>query len=1249
MKLGTYITRIGIFTAGALGIFLMVARTGGTGAQSGTSASVDQPVLSHKQSTSRKAVTAESSLTTADGPGTALNAGWINNEGNFTAQTAQLLKWVESGHPLDLRLGDGERQRYAFRETRIIADGFQISSGPDSEFPSSYRVFNGRRLGTGSGLDVASLAIVNGAASMAISHNGQDFLVETDPETGELYAVALQSLDNSHSCGNGDCGSHHTVCEISPDGIASINAPHDAVSGPLPRIPVSVVYPGDISAAEEPRMESGTANKPYLRNGSEYDASLKDILILMVSAKSQSGATSGLSSKAASYFATAARTAAIYERQLGMRYLLQEMILVPSDSSHDDPGNPSGTTLGDDLYHVRDWANLYRPQSTYKWGHLALWTIVYNSASGTVGLAWTDGYGSSYGYSTQEANWGWSVHSHELGHNVGSTHTSGGVMNPSLISGNEDFFTYVSGQTYTAAKDIYNYMSSSIRGYVFGPADLRHPEEIPFGVDDSLSTPTGSAVIFDPLTNDLTKIANGTPNTLRLVEVGQVSPKSAGTARVVNDMVEFIPAPGFTGQAWFTYTVGGDVGNLGKGWLHRADVVVTVGGNSTTPSQSPLLSLTNDIQASELSSPIRFNPLLNDEGSGYLWSGDVHVVLSPSASNAESYSARALRLVNAVIIKGTGSLSIETMIMTRGSSTTVDNTGYMTYTPGQNESGQVIIEYTVMDAGGNTATARAIFAEQASVKVVADYLSVAEDSGDVITLTFSRSATADLSVAEWIDFVVGGTTSPTGSQADYALAGQDSFDPISGSGTVLIPAGETDTTVLMAIVDDGLNEGQETFDIDIVATSLLLISSSNSGLSIWIDDDSLVYEENFDSFNSDPASWNGWLNLKDMRTNGKGGDDFFDWSVELTTPTAGTGPTGDHTSGSGRFLFAEATANTGSYTILESASINTSGVGDGLLEFWYNMYGSGMGTLTVDLYANGSLVAPAIWSSSGQQSTSGSDWKNVVINLASYLPATSLQVRFRADIGSTELSDVAIDDFKISAKSSALPQTPSILADPAGCTVEQGQSVYLSVIPQGFPAPQVHWYRNGSIIPGATSAAYFIPSVDDSSTGTYEAVVSNSEGTILSYPANIEMSSPGPGINEAYNTWSASLGYANDKLDDPDRDGLVNVLEFAFNSDPLDPAAIALPVVSSVAAGGQTYLEITFFRREDHVAEEVVYTVQTSTTMASGEWVTGSAVQEMSAVPVTGGEMVTVRRVAPLGNGCAFLRVNVELSPAPSF
>jgi hypothetical protein len=112
---------------------------------------------------------------------------------------------------------------------------------------------------------------------------------------------------------------------------------------------------------------------------------------------------------------------------------------------------------------------------------------------------------------------------------------------------------------------------------------------------------------------------------------------------------------------------------------------------------------------------------------------------------------------------------------------------------------------------------------------------------------------------------------------------------------------------------------------------------------------------------------------------------------------------------------------------------------------------------------------------------------------------------------------------------------------------------------------------------------------------------------------------------------------------------LVNVLEFAFNSDPLDPAAIALPVVSSVAAGGQTYLEITFFRREDHVAEEVVYTVQTSTTMASGEWVTGSAVQEMSAVPVTGGEMVTVRRVAPLGNGCAFLRVNVELSPAPSF
>lgn len=1186
--------------------------------------------------------------------------GWINNSGRFTDATAELVDWIEAGEPLDIRIGDLERTRIGFKERQIVSEDFQISMGADTELPSEFRVFSGRELGTGEFLDNASLAVVNGAFSMTMTRDGQHYLIETDPVSGSLHAVALQSFDNPHSCGSGSCGHDHSVCEISPDnGMAVVKAPAGSESTHLERIPVSVIFPGDrvnavreIETAEESGIEASTAGDAYIRNGEAYDASLKDIMILTVSSKSQTGSTSGLSSKAATYFAIAARSADLYERQLGMRYLMQELILIPSDSAESDPGNPSGTALGDDLYHFRTWITSNRPQSTYKWGHAALWTVVYNSGGGTIGLAWTDGYGSTYGMSVQEPNWGWEVHSHELGHNVGSTHSSGGVMNASHISGAESFYKVIPNQSYTAAMDIYNYMSYPSRPYVYGPAALRHPEEIPFGVDDSLTTAVDSSITFDPLANDLSNVPYGATNTLSLEEVGQVLPKSAGQAHVVDGQIEFTPAPGFSGQAWFSYTLRGSLGNSGNGWLHRADVLITVGGDSTAPSASPVLALTNDYISTDLLSAVRLNPLLNDEGSGRLWSGDVEVVLSPSDTTPESYTESALHLVGANILTGTGTLTLETRDMGRGSSSTSEYSGYLTYTPGASESGEVVMEYTVQDAFGLTATAQIILAEAASVSVNANYLTVAEDSGDVIELTFSRSSLADLSQAETIEFSEIGTATPVGLQPDFAFAGHDSFDPTSGLGTVVIPAGETSSTVLMAIADDGISEGQETMHLAITATSSLIVSDGAGEVTVWINDNSLVYEENFSGFTSDEATWNGWSNAKNMRTNGKGGEDWFDWSMNSgSTPTAGTGPSADHTNGFGKYLYAEATSQSEKFAILQSPVISAQGIGAGAVEFWYNMFGSGIGTLSVDLYVDGVLITPSIWSASGQQSSSGSDWKRAAIEISDYLPAQTIQVKFRVDTTSSDIGDVAIDDFAFFALSSSLPQSPNILADPAGCTVDEGESVYLSVIPQGFPAPQVQWYRNGVAIPGATGAAYYINALDQSTSGVYEATVSNSEGQILSIPANIELSSltPPPSANMAYNSWaSANLDDSNwGENDDPDKDGIVNVLEFAFGMNPMSPSPAGLPVVTIPEYGGVKYLEITFVRRDNYASEAISYTVETSVSLGADDWVSGNAVQEVSSETVDGVTYVTYRRVAAINGNPAFIRVNVEAEATP--
>ena len=1097
--------------------------------------------------------------------------------------------------------------------------------------------------------------------SLTLTHQGTDYLVETDPDTGDFYAIALHSLSETHSCHSG-CGDLHTVCSLSDDGkIAAVRAPDGVGQEPLARLPVSLHYPKDyldtassFSGAGEGDLATVSANKPYLRNGPAYDASLKDILVLMVSSKDQTGLSSGLSSKAASYFAITVRAAGAYERQLGLRYLLQELVLIPSDSSEDDPGTDSAT-LPDDLNHLRTWLTSHGPQSEYKWGHVALWTEVAGAPGGTIGLAWTDSYGSaSYGHSTQEFNWGWSVHIHELGHNVGASHTNGGIMNPSLITNNEDFFTTSQSGSYTAAKDIYNYMVN--RSFVFGPAALRNPVEIPFGVDDSGSTDIATAVLLDVLANDKTSVPFGATNTLSLVEVGQVYPKSAGSAKVSNGQLEFTPAAGFTGIAWMAYTLGGDVGNNGAGWLHRADAVVVVGGDYTLPESSPAMILANDYYSGELSGPVRINPLLNDQGSGHLWSGDIEVVLAPSDTSPEAYSYDSFWMTGATLLSGSGSLSLETRDMTRGSSGGKPvYTGYMTYTPGANESGQVVVEYSVEDAFGATGTAQVVFAALDTISLSSSYTTVAEDSGDVISFTFSRPASADTGIDELIYFSVGGSATLAGVDSDYALAGQHSLDPLAGTGSVVIAAGELTGTVLMSVEDDGSLETAETVVMTITSASTLPVSSANASATITIDDNSVLFSESFDAFTSDIATWSGWINLKNRNPSGKGGEDDFDWSLGSgSTPTANTGPSADHSGSSGNYFYIESDGNADSLALLESQAIDVSQAGQASLEFWYHMLGANMGTLTVELYADGQSVGASLFSVTGQQSSSGSDWKMASIDLTPYLPAQSFKLRFRADTGSGNPSDMAIDDISITGKANASSKSPNILADPVDCSLNTGDFLYLSVIPQGFPAPCVQWYKDGALIPGATRAAYFISAADASDTGVYEAVVTNPGGSTLSAAAYVQLP---PSANVNYNAWaqglvSSSVWTSSDwaSTSDPDSDGIINTLEYAFGLNPMAASNRDLPSVSRATDGsGEEYLEINYKRKKND--PDIQYIVQTSSNLQSNGWVSGPAVvQEVSVVDDETGnyEIVTVRRVTPLGNGPGFMRINVELTPSGS-
>lgn len=88
-------------------------------------------------------------------------------------------------------------------------------------------------------------------------------------------------------------------------------------------------------------------------------------------------------------------------------------------------------------------------------------------------------------------------------------------------------------------------------------------------------------------------------------------------------------------------------------------------------------------------------------------------------------------------------------------------------------------------------------------------------------------------------------------------------------------------------------------------------------------------------------------------------------------------------------------ATPGKTAILQSQCWNIAGLTSPYLTFWYHMRGTQMGSLTVDVDANGSVTSN-VWTQSGDR---GLKWRQGWVNLAPWAGQTNLRVRFRAITG----------------------------------------------------------------------------------------------------------------------------------------------------------------------------------------------------------------------------------------------------------
>ena len=131
-----------------------------------------------------------------------------------------------------------------------------------------------------------------------------------------------------------------------------------------------------------------------------------------------------------------------------------------------------------------------------------------------------------------------------------------------------------------------------------------------------------------------------------------------------------------------------------------------------------------------------------------------------------------------------------------------------------------------------------------------------------------------------------------------------------------------------------------------------------------------------------------------------------------TTPTNQTGPSGDHTSGNGKYLYTESYSGAASTTLI-SPTIDLDTLSNPELRFWYHMYGSLMDSMAVKIEVNGAITY--LWSLTGQQqANSNAAWLEAVIDLSSYV-GDEVRIHWIGyrTLGFNNRADISIDDVTI--------------------------------------------------------------------------------------------------------------------------------------------------------------------------------------------------------------------------------------------
>ncbi|MDB6077098.1 MAG: hypothetical protein JWO82_845 [Akkermansiaceae bacterium] len=142
-------------------------------------------------------------------------------------------------------------------------------------------------------------------------------------------------------------------------------------------------------------------------------------------------------------------------------------------------------------------------------------------------------------------------------------------------------------------------------------------------------------------------------------------------------------------------------------------------------------------------------------------------------------------------------------------------------------------------------------------------------------------------------------------------------------------------------------------------------------------------------------------------------------------------------------------------------------------------------------------------------------------------------------------------------------------------------------------------------------------------------------------------------LRPSYAAWAQGLTAAG-QADDPDGDGVVNLLEYALGGDPA-VSSPSLPggqgrLLPQVVTADGSSIDFSYPERTDATARGLSYRVEISSTLLPDSWTTvlpdGNTSTTAPFDPVLGG--FQLRQVTwPVGTGTLFVRLRVELNESP--